>query len=341
MMAPTWKTFLLVASFAAAPWQDSAAQPRFDLPVACALPAQCVVQFYVDSRSGPSVGDYRCGAVSYDNHRGTDIRVRTMHDVRKGVRVLAAAAGIVVAVRDGEPDIEVSVLGRDKIANKAGGNVVVLDHGQGWLSHYWHLRNGSIAVERGQKIKGGTLIGMVGMSGDASFPHLHFEVWRNGSVVDPFTGAAPGATPCGQAGHPLWSAGALQKLAYDDIVLVHAGLSNRTPTRIEVGDGKFVGDTASARKRPINFWYELVGLRRGDTIDLTFKSADGAILAQRQRQFQRTVSYLFDVVAFDLAERTLEAGRYIVTLAVKSLPEEKDALPFARLMRTLEIELKP
>lgn len=341
MTARYWMILLLAACLAAAPWRTPAAQPRFDLPVACALPAQCMVQFYVDNRAGPAVGDYRCGTVSYDRHRGTDIRVRTMQDVRKGVKVLAAAAGVVVAVRDGEPDIEVSVLGRDKTSNKGGGNVVVLDHGQGWLSQYWHLRKGSIAVERGQKIKGGTPIGLIGMSGDASFPHLHFEVWRNGSVVDPFTGAAPGASPCGRASQPLWSASALQKLSYDDIALIHAGLSNRTPTRIEVGDGKLVGDTASARKRPINFWYELVGLRRGDTVDLTFKSVDGNILAQRQRQFQRPVSYLFDVVAFDLADRQIEAGRYIVTIAVKSLPEEKDALPFARLMRTLEIDLKP
>lgn len=342
-LKPLFRCLVLSLALACGPIiaGELGAQPRLEVPVDCAIPVQCQIQFYVDARPGPGFADYRCGALSYDTHRGTDIRVRTMAEVKKGVPVLAAAAGTVVAVRDGEPDIEVSVLGRDKVTNKAGGNIVAIDHGQGWLSQYWHMRKGSIAVERGQTVKAGARLGMIGMSGDTSFPHLHFELSRNGSVIDPFTGAAPGALACGQSANALWSPAALRRLAYEDVTLVHAGLSNRTPTRIEVGDGKLIGDAASAAKRPLNIWYELVGLRRGDTIELALKDKSGAVLAQRERHFDRTVSYLFDVVSLDVGTRALPAGQYQVTLTVKSAADEKEALPFARLTRTIEVTLRP
>ena len=343
-MAPCNRPFFvplaLLAAMAALAHQ-AVAQPRLEVPVDCRLPGQCLVQFYVDERAGTGIGDYRCGSMSYDNHRGTDIRVRTMADVRKGVPVVAAAAGTVVALRDDEPDIEVSVLGRDKVANKAGGNVVVIDHGQGWMSQYWHLRRGSIVVERGQSVKPGDKLAMIGMSGDASFPHLHFELSRNGSVIDPFTGAVPGAVACGQGKGGLWTPAALKRLAYEDLALIHAGLSHRKPTRIEIGDGKLVGDSVSVRKRPLNFWYELVGLRRGDTIELSLKGPDGAVLAQQQRSFDRSVSYMFDVIEFNLDQRTLEPGRYQAGIVVKSKPENGEKLPFARFARTIGIEMKP
>src|SRR3546814_4129881 len=49
----------------------------FGLPVGCAMGAVCTVQNYIDHDPGPGWRDHSCGPLSYDGHRGIDIRVRS------------------------------------------------------------------------------------------------------------------------------------------------------------------------------------------------------------------------------------------------------------------------
>ena len=67
--------------------------PVFSLPLACTLGQTCEVQHYVDRDPGPGVRDYRCGPQSYQGHDGIDFRLPDMAAQRRGVDVLAAAAG--------------------------------------------------------------------------------------------------------------------------------------------------------------------------------------------------------------------------------------------------------
>lgn len=63
------------------------------------------------------------------------------------------------------------------------GNVVWLDHGSGVLTVYAHLSR--VDVRTGARVRAGEVIALSGSSGDATAPHLHFEVWRWGRQVDP------------------------------------------------------------------------------------------------------------------------------------------------------------
>lgn len=63
------------------------------------------------------------------------------------------------------------------------GNVVTIDHGYGYQTRYAHLSK--FAVKKGQKVKRGQLIGYVGNTGKATGPHLHYEVLKNETAVDP------------------------------------------------------------------------------------------------------------------------------------------------------------
>ena len=65
------------------------------------------------------------------------------------------------------------------------GNTVIMDHGLGLYSFYLHLKE--FFVKRGQRIQRGKVLGLVGVSGRASGPHLHWGVVLRGKRVDPLS----------------------------------------------------------------------------------------------------------------------------------------------------------
>ncbi len=69
------------------------------------------------------------------------------------------------------------------------GNLIVIDHGNGWQSVYGHLSQWN--VDCGQSVFQGNLIGLAGSTGNSSGPHLHFEVHYKGGSVNPWTVLPP------------------------------------------------------------------------------------------------------------------------------------------------------
>ena len=93
-------------------------------------------------------------------------------------------AGIDIAAAQGTT-IAAAAAGRVILAQYAGncGNMITIDHGGGMATNYCHLSQ--IFVGVGQDVQRGQAIGAVGMTGDATGPHLHFEVRISGKPVDP------------------------------------------------------------------------------------------------------------------------------------------------------------
>src|SRR5207249_2140523 len=79
------------------------------------------------------------------------------------------------------------------------GNAVIIDHGNGVYSGYYHLSQ--IRVAAGQGVQGGEVIGVVGATGLATGPHLHWDMIVLGTHTDPLTWVGqltvpdPAATP--------------------------------------------------------------------------------------------------------------------------------------------------
>ena len=84
-------------------------------------------------------------------------------------------AGVDLAAPDGTP-IRAAGAGMVVAAGPAEGygNAVLIDHGNGYLTHYGHMS--AIAVTVGQKVAAGEQIGNEGSTGHSTGPHLHFEV---------------------------------------------------------------------------------------------------------------------------------------------------------------------
>ncbi len=95
-------------------------------------------------------------------HRGID------YAEWEGVPVLAPAAGVVSLTGPGFVLL---------------GNCVVLNHGVGISSIYMHLSQ--ISVAKGEKVRAGQELGLVGTTGASTGPHLHYAVYCNGKPVDP------------------------------------------------------------------------------------------------------------------------------------------------------------
>ena len=66
---------------------------------------------------------------------------------------------------------------------KNNGYVVVLEHGCGFSTIYAH--NKKNVAQRGEKIRRGDIIALVGSTGKSTGPHLHYEVWKDGRSVNP------------------------------------------------------------------------------------------------------------------------------------------------------------
>lgn len=93
--------------------------------------------------------------------------------------IFAAADGIVVRVIDGVEDNPPGgrALGfNPALPEMAGGNTVIIKHGNSMFSYYGHLKTGSLKVKEGKTVKKGEILGSCGNSGNSDAPHLHFHV---------------------------------------------------------------------------------------------------------------------------------------------------------------------
>jgi murein DD-endopeptidase MepM/ murein hydrolase activator NlpD len=130
----------------------------------------------------------------YDEHDGSDFILDggfTAMDAGSA-KILAAADGVVVETHDGEYDrchasIETGDIDCDGHSGVA--NYVIVEHEGGIRTRYWHMATGTVAVQTGDPVTCGTILGTVGSSGYSSMPHLHFEIDdASGDAIDPYAG---------------------------------------------------------------------------------------------------------------------------------------------------------
>lgn len=256
---------------------QSADAPKFGLPIDCRPGVDCIVQNYFDHDPGPDRRDHMCGHMTYDGHDGIDFRLPSLAAMHRGVPVKAAAPGRVVSMRDGIAD-DGMARGRDAVKGTECGNGVVIAHGDGWVSQYCHMAEGSITVTQGRQVARGEVLGRVGYSGETQFPHLHLTIRRDGKPIDPFAPDRP-LEACG-TGPTLWLPEAEKALAYRSPFVLEAGFvgENIEITRLEERGLEEI--TPRHDQVALVAVTRTIGLETGDAISLDLYDPSGRLVAR-------------------------------------------------------------
>ncbi|HEX8041235.1 MAG TPA: M23 family metallopeptidase [Chryseosolibacter sp.] len=110
---------------------------------------------------------------------GFGMRIHPIYKVKKmhpGIDFAASIGTPVYATADG-------TVSKVDVKFSGYGKMVEIDHGFGYRTRYAHMHD--FAVQKGQHVKRGDLIGYVGNTGLSTAPHLHYEVFINDQRVDP------------------------------------------------------------------------------------------------------------------------------------------------------------
>ena len=269
------------------------------LPVDCELGNDCVIQYYVDVDTSAGATDFQCKHLAYDGHKGTDFRVVDPNNHM--MPVLAAADGIVMNTRNHMSDNFDHY--DDSISdNIACGNGAIIDHQNGLKTQYCHLKQGSVIVQKNQRIKKGDMIGLVGQSGRSNFLHLHFSVRRNDIIIDPFTNMDQ-QSGCGQPiSDSLWESPVKN---YKPTLIYDSGFSANRPFKA------IHGSQPIARYEPILFyWIKLIGIEKGDRIVANVVNDEGAVVAEYNTDVKKDWRHYFFYFGYENKTQKPLSGQY-------------------------------
>jgi murein DD-endopeptidase MepM/ murein hydrolase activator NlpD len=218
-------------------------QPYAFQPLAGTIWQDRFINNFVDLNSTAGIRDWDCTDFTYDGHQGHDIDLRSFGEQDIGSPIFAALDGTVVSTHDGEFDRS------HGFTNGLVANYVILDHGNGHRTWYWHMRKNSVAVSLNQIVKAGTQLGLAGSSGYSTAPHLHFESQLSNVVFEPYAGSCQTATPGGWVTQTP-----IPRQKWIEVFAIHGTNFNNSPFIPDnpVRQGTFV---RTGTFQPIGCWY--------------------------------------------------------------------------------------
>ena len=157
---------------------------------------------FTNSRFHPILKTWR-------SHRGVD------YAAGSGTEIMATADGVVTH--------------RGRLG--ALGNAVAIRHPNGFITRYGHMSRFGASARIGTRVRQGDVIGYVGMTGLATGPHLHYELWRGGRPLDPLGVNLPPGDPIPNSDRARWEVESTLRVA-----LLDRGVGDRGLALPETGD---------------------------------------------------------------------------------------------------------
>lgn len=327
------------------------AQKIFTLPIQGINGQDWFIVNHVDQDTTNGYKDAFCGTKSYNGHYGTDFVLRNFHQMDAGVDVLAPADGQVFITKDGLFDRN-----KKSVVANGFGNYIGIKHtinGQNYYTYYAHLKKGSLKVDSGDMVTQGQIIAQVGSSGNSEDPHLHFEVYNDTVVLDPWD------APCQFTPNTtLW----INPPAYDTgFKIIHQDAFHqdfipfldtlREPGAIPVYTylGNYFADTS---KKYRTAWFQAKGIRKDDVIKSEWVGSNGLISTfEYKADKDYWYFYFWDYVSEDSvpkadAARTYtlfylngkQIGRVLAMWQIISVPEISKHFTIAQTPNGLELK---
>ena len=216
---------------------------------------------YLDVNPLPGVfADFQGNPYTYDGHTGHDMGPPNFARMDAGLPLYAAAAGIVEQLDDGYFD-------RERLAPPGiTANGVVINHGSGWRTGYFHFATNTITVKVGDSVMPGQLLGLTGSSGTSQSPHLHFSVTHNGAFVEPYF------DPDG------YFVNALPYQFSQPTTIADMGITNFLPSLDEAAERPAEQSTFStSTPQSVHVWFQASYFHNGDQYDVNWYRPDGTL----------------------------------------------------------------
>lgn len=306
-------------------------KPFLNLPIDCDLGEDCWFMNYVDVDPDTGVArDFTCDKRSYEGHKGTDIAIRSTHEMEKGVDVRAAASGKILRFRDGEDDAFKTAKEMDAVrdARKECGNGVIIDHGEGWITQYCHLKKGSISVKEGDEVRARQPIAQVGMSGITEHPHIHMSVLYKGNHIDPFTNLDKESGCDVGTGGSLWRN---SDVKYESFALYDAGFVAERPQFSEISKGNR-GARPDKNSDAMIFWGAYFGAKQGDTITMVIRDPNDKHLVEKTMVQDAVKARQYYFIGKKRASSEWRKGTYRADISVM-----RDGMPVQAIKKALDI----
>lgn len=303
---------------------------KLSWPLACKPNTECFISSYPDLQVGTNPTaphEYRCGSRTKSGFKGVEFSFNSYQTALDNQKVLAAAPGRVVYVKN---DLADGATGREVRRHPCGNEVRVL-HSSGYQTRYCHLRQGSALVYPGQAVTAGHALGMVGYSGEVQHPRLVMYTEQDGHLLDPFTGRALNApNDCfSSRDRSLWS----PDVAYPDVLVMDAAFSNYLPTQEDIDNGVSKVEQVSRDSHHLVAWVHVFGLKRNDHEVLEIRDPTGKLWKDLNRYSQFDSRDWLTFVQGARAEKPFSKGKWT---AAYRLTRDGQVL----VERTMELQVK-
>jgi murein DD-endopeptidase MepM/ murein hydrolase activator NlpD len=186
-------------------------------------------------------------------------------------------------------------------------------------------------VQEGDPVAAGQALALVGLSGETTFPHLHFDLRKGERAVDPFVGEG-GAQGCGPGERPLWQEDVLAAFAYQPVVLVNAGIAPAPPEAEDARRGYHDRATLATTSRVLELWVDGYWVEAGDRVRFIITGPDGAPVLAHTVELDRGFAHWFQFAGARRPGDAWPAGTYVGEVTL-----QREGLDAVSLERAVEL----
>ena len=285
---------------------------KLEFPLDCELGKNCWISNLPRHYWQNKEVDFRCEPNTYRDHKGTDFALKDYKQMQKGVKVIAPFDGVVRGLRDNIPDISVKDVGKGAVKGVECGNGIVISSGE-YEAQLCHLKKNSLTVIKGQSVKAGEVLGLVGLSGNTEYPHLHMSLRKNSREIDPFYGELDS---CGLTPKSMWKDTRKMDSHAKTGVVYNYGFTFKAPNAKKIRSGEYI-QIQPDRPGAIVGFVDIFSVNKGDEIILSIVDSSNATIIKRKHKFSKYQARYFFFVGKKLRGKKL-SGKHILVITYKN-----------------------